>query len=236
MAAVSEVFLRVQTIMQDKTGVRWPLSELRLWLNDGCREIVAMKPTANVANQTINLVAGTKQTLPGSCIQLIRVVRNMSTGGANGQGRSAIITVPRDLMDSQLPDWHDASVYGSQQSVKHAIWDEADQDTFYVFPPNDGTGHIEVIFCAFPTRVQAQNPAEVLVSYSTILVPLSDDYVNPLVDYMLYRAYLKDNEVAGNLERANAHYLAMANSLGVKVKNELTANPRTTAAQTGLAT
>lgn len=41
------VIEKVQTILQDKTGVRWPAEdELLGWLNDGQREVVIFKPNA----------------------------------------------------------------------------------------------------------------------------------------------------------------------------------------------
>ena len=42
---------------------------------------------------------------------------------------------------------------------------------------------------------------------------------------MLYRAYTKDSEYAGNAARAQAHYGAFANALGVEVKATLAVGP-----------
>jgi hypothetical protein len=46
---------------------------------------------------------------------------------------------------------------------------------------------------------------------------------------MLYRAYSKDAEYAGNAQRAVEHYTAISNSLGVLIKNELDRNPNLSA-------
>ena len=105
MASVRELFVRAQTILQDKTGIRWPLAELRLWANDALREVVTLKPSANVRAMTITLDTGTRQTLPTSAIQMVRAIRNMSSTNPNtAVGGRAIITVPREVMDSQNPD------------------------------------------------------------------------------------------------------------------------------------
>ncbi|MBP6443561.1 MAG: hypothetical protein KA267_06025 [Gemmatimonadales bacterium] len=236
MASVRELFVRAQTILQDKTGIRWPLAELRLWANDALREVVTLKPSANVRAMTITLDTGTRQTLPTSAIQMVRAIRNMSSANPDtAVGGRAIITVPREVMDSQNPDWHDPSIFPPQKEVIHVIYDPEDQRSFYVWPPNDATGRIEVAVARYPAEIPSSPTPELRHSYTT-LIDLSDIYFNALVDYILYRAYLKDNEVSGNAERAQAHYAAFANSLGVKVQNEIKSNPNTTAAATGLAT
>lgn len=230
-----EVFTRVQLILQDKTAVRWSIRELRLWANDGLREIVSMKPSANPRTVILSLAAGTKQEIPNSAIALIRVIRNMSNATTNAIGRAAIITVPREVMDSQSPDWHDPDVYPPEKRVTHAVYDPEDQRHFYVWPPNNGDGYVEALVSRYPNEIPSASPPEKLDSYTSV-VDLQDIYINALIDYVLYRAYLKDNDVSGNPERAMAHYTAMANSLGVKVKNELGSNPNTTAAATRIAT
>jgi hypothetical protein len=42
---------------------------------------------------------------------------------------------------------------------------------------------------------------------------LPDIYGNVLADYILYRAYTKDSEYAGNAQRAQAHYAAFQAAL-----------------------
>jgi hypothetical protein len=43
---------------------------------------------------------------------------------------------------------------------------------------------------------------------------------------MLYRAYSKDTDYAGNVQRATAHYQAFATALGVKTKIDLAVAPK----------
>ena len=42
---------------------------------------------------------------------------------------------------------------------------------------------------------------------------------------MLYRAYTKDSEYAGNAARAQAHYAAFANALGIEIKATVAVGP-----------
>ena len=47
---VQSVIDRVQTTLQDTTGIRWPVTdELVLWVNDAQREIALLKPDASLS-------------------------------------------------------------------------------------------------------------------------------------------------------------------------------------------
>jgi aspartate/methionine/tyrosine aminotransferase len=39
-------------------------------------------------------------------------------------------------------------------------------------------------------------------------------FANAIMDFVLYRAYMKDAEYAGNAQRASTHYQLFANSIG----------------------
>lgn len=75
---VASVISRVESILQDAGNIRWPESELLLWVNDAQREIALLKPDATATNTSSLLVAGTKQTIPDDGNRLLRVVRNMT--------------------------------------------------------------------------------------------------------------------------------------------------------------
>lgn len=232
-----QIIERVQIILQDKTAVRWPISELVLWLNDGLREIVTLKPSAKTQTMLFNLVAGSRQTLPGNTVvRLIRPIKNTTSGNpANAQGRRIITAVPREVLDSQNPEWQDPSVQGSQQEVIHITYDPDDPLAYNVYPPNNGNGHVEMLVATLPGSLAATGPKEAINSYNG-LIDLANTYLNALVDYVCFRAYSKDNDASGNIERAMAHYQAMAASLGVQINFEMTSNPNTTGRSTDLAT
>lgn len=75
---VQSVVDRVQAVLQDTTGIRWPVTnELVLWVNDAQREIALLKPDATAVNETVEMVTGTKQEIPAAGNRLLDVVRNM---------------------------------------------------------------------------------------------------------------------------------------------------------------
>ena len=46
------------------------------------------------------------------------------------------------------------------------------------------------------------------------MADLDDIYINPIIDFMLYRCFSKDAEYAANSNRAAGHYNAFLQQLG----------------------
>lgn len=202
---VQSVIDRVQTTLQDTTGVRWPVvSELVLWINDAQREIALLKPDASAKNETLTLATGTKQSIPSDGNRLLRAVRNMSAA-SNGTGKRSVRLVSREVLDAQTPDWHDPTVSGDAAHtsvVKHYIYDEANPRNFYVYPGVSGSAYLEIIYSANPSTVTQSDNLEV-----------PDLYGNAVMNYVLYMAYMKDAEYAGNSQRAANHYQIFTSSV-----------------------
>jgi hypothetical protein len=198
---------RARRILQDTTagGTRWLDAEVLDWINDAQREIVLLKPNSYSSVEELTLVQGTKQTLPAEGLLLLTVVRNV--------GDKAVRRVDRNILDSENPDWH-MSV--ASALVEHYIFDEDAPETFWVYPPQPvSPGSVEVIFSKAPGD---------LATLASVLT-LNDIYMNVVLDYLLYRAYSKDTDYAGNQQRAANHYNGFNNSLGVKSQVELTSSP-----------
>ena len=221
----SDIISRAHTIVQDNTGVRWPYSELLGWLNDGQREVAIYKPSATAANVVLMLQAGTLQSVGDGGIALLRVSRNLKTPVTEPRvGGRATRVVEREILDSQHPSWHDPSVFTYAKEVKHFVFDETDPTHFYVFPGNDGTGAVEAVISRSPVDVVPTGDLNALAAYAKpITIP--DIYANALLDYVLFRAYSKDAEFAGNAERSNNHFTLFAGSLAAKAQNEAVVNP-----------
>lgn len=214
----SDIISRAQTIVQDTTGVRWPTTELLQWLNDGQREVVNVKPSASAFNTVINLQQGTLQQIGAGNLSLLRVTRNLKTPITTPRiGTRAVRMVSLDVMDAQNPNWHDPAVFPYAKEAKHCCFDDIDASVFYVFPGNDGTGAMEVTVSRLPDDITAASAP----------ITLPDIYRNPLLDYVLFRAYLKDADQVANAERSATHYQLFASSITAKVTNETTVNPNT---------
>jgi hypothetical protein len=214
---VQSVIDRVQAILQDTTGIRWPVvSELVLFVNDAQREIALLKPDASAVNATVTLATGTKQDIPTAGNRLLRVVRNMSAA-SGGTGKRSVRLVSRDILDSQTPDWHDPTVSGDAAHtniIKHYVYDEQNPRNYYVYPGVAGGAYVEIVYSANPTTVaQSDNLA------------IPDIFANAVTDYTLFRAYTKDAEYAGNVQRASTHYNLFINSVTGKGQIDIITSP-----------
>lgn len=200
---VMSTIARASVLLQDATNIRWPKAELLDWLNDGQREIVLRKPNASTRNTSVNLVAGSKQVIPNDGVQLLDVVRNV-----NG---SSIRIVDREILDAQLPDWH---TMAQAKGVQHYCYSDKDLKTFYVYPPNNGAGQVDLVYSAAPAPAALDG-----------VISIDDIYQSALVDYILYRAYSKDSEYAADPARVASYYTSFVNSLGGKLRMEIAASP-----------
>lgn len=214
---VQSVIDRVQTVLQDTTGLRWPVvGELVLWVNDAQREIALLKPDASAVNETVTLAAGTKQSIPAAGNRLLNVVRNMSAA-SSGTGKRSVRLVERSILDSQTPDWHDPAVTGSAAHVavvKHFVYDETNPRNFYVYPGIAGNAYLEIVYSA--------NPATIALS-DNLAIP--DIFANAIMHYVLYMAYMKDAEYSTNAQRASSHYQLFMSSVTGKAQIDAVSNP-----------
>jgi hypothetical protein len=207
---------RATDIIQDKTSVRWPADELVRWLNDAQREIALYRPDAFSTFGSIVLVGGSRQSLPAGAVKLIDIPNN--TSGT----KAAVRQVPRRPLDEQTPEWHGLT---GVTSIKHFMYDPRDPRTFYVYPPAAASGAVvNAVYAVYPTDIT--EPAAGL-DYTAVTgnINVPDVFANAVLDLVLYRAYSKDAEYAGNVARAQAHYTAAANSLGLEIKATVLAAP-----------
>lgn len=221
--SASSIVRRATDIVMDNTSVRWPANELVRWLNDAQREINVMRPDAINRTSTVTLAAGTRQNLDAMALspapsKLIEITRNMAATSA----KKAVRLVPRQILDAQTPGWH--GIPGTVD-ILHYMFDPRDPKTFYVYPPALATAQLEVMYSGVPTDI-TEPAAGALYSDVSGSLSVPDIYGNAILDYVLYRAYSKDSEFAGNETRAQNHYAAFANSLGIEIKATLAVQPQ----------
>lgn len=210
---------RIEDILQDTTSVRWPEAELLRYINDAQREIVNYRPEASAKTDNVQLVTGTKQALPTEGLRLIKVTRNMSDASGGASGKRAVRIVNVDILNTQEPDWNDPTVSGDAAHgtvVKHYIFDEDDPKNFYVYPGVAGNAYVEIVYSKAPTDL----------SSGSSNLDIDDIYGNAVIDYVLFRAYQKDSEYAGNAQRSQTHYQLFINCVaqGLQAQELLSPN------------
>ena len=208
----NNVLTRAGDIIQDATNVRWPVPELLRYLNDARREIAIARPDLYSTTTPVVLAAGTKQSLPDDGSRFLDAVRNL-TGAGNTPGL-AVRIIEREVLDAQMPDWH---MLPQVSEIKHFMFDERSPRVFYVYPPAVAATKLEVVYSRTPTEI------------TTTTTELGDEdiYAGAIVDYVCYRAFSKDAEYAGNLERATRHYQQFANTLGLGARVGAITSPNT---------
>lgn len=203
----ANIISRVQDTLQDTTSVRWPEAELLRYINDAQREIVNFRPDASATHANIQLITGTEQDLPSGGLRLIKVTRNMSGTASSSTGGRAIRIVDVDILNTQEPDWHNPSVSGDAAHTtiaKHYVFDNDDPRKFYVYPGVAGNSYVEIVYSAAPTDLGS----------TSATISVDDIFGNAIIDFVLYRAYMKDAEYAGNAQRAQSHYQLFGASIG----------------------
>ena len=125
-----------------------------------------------------------------------------------------------DILNSIEPDWHDPTVTGDAAHgsvIKHYVFDPDDPRKFYVYPGvKDGEN-------AYVELITSRSPTDLSATSSTIYI--DDIYGNALVDYVLFRCYMKDSEFAGNAQRASQHYQLFLNSVSSGISSKNLINP-----------
>lgn len=222
---------RATDLLQDQTSVRWPVPELVRWFNDAQRAIVKVRPDSMNTTTTMTLSAGSRQDLDSTTAnsagnaaltpapaKLIEITRNLAATSAKG----AVRLVPRQILDAQTPGWHNLT---GSVNIAHYMFDPRDPKTFYVYPPATSLAQLEVMYSAYPTDVA--EPADG-TTYTAVTgnMSLPDIYADDVLNLVLYRAYSKDSEYAGNAERAAAYLNLVTASLGAEIAGTLAVAPK----------
>lgn len=208
---VVDILKRANTILHDATKVRWPMTELLDWYNDAQRAIVVRRPDASPADAAFSCVLGTRQQLPSDGLRLLDVMRNEAAG-------TAITVIDRKELDENIRGWHDAS--HPTTDVQHYVYDDRNPKIFYLYPAPPDSHQVRICYSTALddvaiTDFDADNQA----------IALDDVYCNPLIDWILYRAFSKDSEINQTDMQAKNALAVFENALGVKTQVDSTVSP-----------
>ena len=166
--------------LNDKTNRKWDQATLMNWLNYAESAVCLVKPDAYSRMASVPLIAGTLQTIPSDAVMPGRLTRNM---GADGATPGRIITeMPMAIMDRN-ETWHTDT---AETEIKHFIRIPGDNTHYYVWPKATASPvmQVEMVYPAVPTPL-----AETNFTTGTVAINLSDSYINPILELMLFRAY-----------------------------------------------
>lgn len=184
--------------LTDLTNIRWTRAELLSWLNMAQQALILAVPEASAATALVTTVTGVKQSIPADGWVLLSANRNMGASGSV-PGRSLEET-RREILTRINPSWSTDTPSGTAVAY---IYTPLDKTTFWVYPPADSSGNkIEITYSQVPT---------VLTSDGS-MITVNNIYEPVLLDYVLYKACMKDAEYAPGVQLAQG-YLATFTSL-----------------------
>ena len=209
---LSDITSRVRILLNDtdSSAYRWADPELTLWVNDGQRFIALIRPDSTSVNAAVTLSAGSKQAVPGTVFRLLDVIRNLASDGTT-PGRVIKLT-ERKVLDDFDPMWHTATKVGT---IKHYTYDNRVPTIFYVYPPAINGTKIEAVISRAPTDVASSGDD----------LTLADQYMEAEINYVMYRAFLKDAEFSGNSALSGSYMQTLLAILGVKTKKDVAFSP-----------
>lgn len=206
--AVSIIDLAARQL-NDDSFTRWSRLELLDWLNAGRIEICTYRPDANTKTVEHAAAHGTRQSLPAEATRLIDVTRNV--------GGRVITQIRRDVLDQHIPDWHSSPATPASEA-EHFCYSVRDPKTFWLYPRVALNTPVEVVYALAPEPITSAQPDLSDIAAEDVGIPAT--YDNALREYILYCAFSKATQFPGGAQRAQQHYAAFANAMGVKVQSD----------------
>ena len=201
---VDDLLVSAKAILNDAGAVTYTEAELLQGITLACDAVCIYRPDASMTVDTVSLSAGVRQRLPNGGQRVM---------AALSDGTGAFVRVV-DLMDhnAAAPSWRAAA---QTPGVQDVMVDERAPGFFWVSPPNDGNGEVELLFSTAPATV----------TDSTALLPVSDKYAPPVLEWLLYLMFSRDSERSPNNTRAQGHQKTFFDLLGVKTQSDRAFSP-----------
>ena len=195
---VTTLIHNVATQLNDVSYVHWKREELLAWFNSARKAVIEKRPDSNAQNIKYACTNTAKQALPESALRLLSVI-----GNHNGSG---ITSINKNILDVRIPNWLNST---ETTNVKHFVYDPKDPKKFYLYPRPKAGHIIEILVSEFPEDTVITNFE---TDDQTILI--DDQFANPIENYMLSRAWLKDANYASNPNLSAKYYSEFLKGIG----------------------
>jgi hypothetical protein len=201
----------------DASNVRWTDAEILRFINAAQRQIVLLLPEANIVEEEVTLVVGSRQTLPAAGVKFLGLYNVFVDDEDTYRGKSVTV-VEEDALDSSLTSWMYESIAPSTAGVvDHVLHDPRDPKAFAVYPaPTDA------------------NPTDAFVKYAKLPTALAtlastfglgDEYINPAVEYTKFRMLMKDGRYGSEPGVRLELWNTFRTSLGLKPQTDMRVDP-----------
>lgn len=213
MAVTAEtILLGTAEVLEDHDYITYLETQGLRWVNDAQRAVCLVRPDAASIIQNLVIVANsTRQVLPANTARLGGLYRNMGADGLT-PGRAITGPSPREPMDGSDPLW----MTRTGTYIRGYVYSEETPLDYYIYPVMTVPWYVE----AKLFRV----PADLAVKTDTI--GLSDIYVPPIREWVLYNCFARDSERTPNYVRAGRHFANFFQLLGIKTRADLAVSPK----------
>jgi hypothetical protein len=184
--AARTILEQVAADLNDVASVRWTTQDLARFFNDGQRYITIERPDARHLVVPHNLAAGAEQTLPSNGEKLIDISHN-TTGR-----RRAVTRTNEAMLDASDPNWRTET---ASIEIYQYIYDELEPKAFDVYPPALVGAQVQIKYAAQTVDI----PVPALQTTTTAIsgdMGLSDLFASALRNYVMFRCYSMQNELA----------------------------------------
>jgi hypothetical protein len=181
------------------------------YLNAAVRTLILVRPDAGAVTESVQLVAGPKQTLPAVALRLLDITRNMGTDGSTA---GKIITPSdRKHIDYSNLLWP-AGTAGT--AVENYSYDNNVPRVFYVTPPVHAVTnvYVEMSTSQLPTAMSATSSDD----------GIEDIFFEPILQFILYKAYIADDE-STEQAKAQGHLDNFFRLLGIELASASAQGP-----------
>ena len=203
MTTIKDLLERVSIELTDITRVSWSAADLVSYYNSAIAAIANYRPDVFAQTQEFTCVAGTRQAMPAGAVKLIEVERN--TGGRK------IRFYKRGELDDLDPEW----MIGTDATAAEAYLHEpTNPRIFWLYPGVAAGVKVDVVLSALPA------PVDLAQVESGVALQVDDTFLTPCMDWIIYRAYLRDSDDTANSARGQLHLQAFAQYLGIKLQME----------------
>lgn len=188
MASARDLIQRAANALFDPQHATWKSDELLDYLNEGIQTAAAYVSTEFQVSIKHTLEEGARQKAPDGAVDGVVVE------WAYDEDDQPVAVLPFDLTSmNQDPSW----MQEDPGPVRQWASDPMDPYAFWVYPPQGNP----------PGKVQLSVPLKpVALTQFDQKVPMREMHFGALVDYILYRAYSKNTQYAGQTGLAQLAY------------------------------
>lgn len=180
---VQDIINIVREQTRDITGVTWADADIMQYINEGVKNTIQRAPQANSKKEDVPVVAGVDQALPDEAVFLINIISNASGG--------TVYRADVQAKDTFSPNWKNdrAKTYPIEWMTR------SEPTKFMLWPPLKADSTVLAEYSFYPLDVS--DPAD--------LISVTNEYLEPVRLWALYRTFSRDAEDTPSVQRAEVY-------------------------------